>query len=59
MPVFQVYIPDNTQEVQEINRLMRDATIEKCAKIAAGHNGVSPKDARDIAAKIRALLSPQ
>jgi hypothetical protein len=33
----------------------RIATIESCAKIAAGHNGISPKDSRDIATKIRRL----
>lgn len=29
------------------------AERERCAKIALVHNGRSPKDARDIAAKIR------
>lgn len=32
-------------------------TIEACAKIAAGHNGISPKDGRDIATKIRLLAA--
>jgi hypothetical protein len=33
----------------------RMEAIEECASIAAGHNGVSPRDARDIATKIRGL----
>lgn len=38
--------------------LIRNNVVTACANIAAGHNGVSPRDARDIAAKIRALAIP-
>ena len=42
-------------ELRKLVSTVKRVTIESCAKIAAGHNGISPKDSRDIATKIRLL----
>ena len=56
MSYFELSTNGTREQIEALYRHHRNEVIEVCAKVAAGHNGISPKDSRDIAAKIRNLI---
>jgi hypothetical protein len=47
---------ERREQIEALVRGHRNEVIDVCAKVAASHNGISPKDSRDIATKIRNLI---